>query len=133
MQLHNDAQHLANAVSELAKSYPSWTAAEGIVARLNALAEHAFEAQLIGQRESMMEALDEAGDFKDIGSDNGFRLCERAMSGLVHNIDSLSRVLKVSAMTQFQCRRADNPERSCCPPQRTSASWDTCWMNLFSG
>jgi hypothetical protein len=95
MQLHNDALHLADCVVALAKTYPAWTDSELIALRLRALADHAFETQLASQRDGIMEVIDEADGFATVGSDQGLRKAERAVQGVVYNVDTLARVLRV--------------------------------------
>ena len=96
MQVHNDALHLVAQVTHLRSAHPSWTGSEDVARRLESLADYVFESQLSTQRDGLMDALDEANGFTGVGTDIGFRQCEKAINGAVHNIDSLSRVLKVS-------------------------------------
>lgn len=135
MQLHNDAHHHADRVAELANVYPAWADSELVAARLRALADHAFETQLAGQREGIMEVIDEADGFASVGTDQGMRKAERAVAGVVHNVDTVARVLKVSLSCKAGQRRSRLPSgcirgarkrsadaRSCCQQQHTSRS-----------
>jgi len=96
MQLYNDANHLIDRVSHLQTSHPAWTGADDIVKRLRSLADHVFESQLAIQRDGLMESLNEAEGFTAISEDVGLNKAEKAIGGVVHSLDTLSRVLKVS-------------------------------------
>lgn len=95
MQLHNDALHLAGKVEELQRQYAFWTAGDDVKRRLLALADHAFETQLAAQRDALMESINEAEGFA-VTTDVGLKRAERAIGSVVHSVESLSRVLKVS-------------------------------------
>ena len=94
MQVHNDALHLAARVDELSKLYPEWTASGDVITRLHGLADHIFENQLEAQKEGLMETIDQARGFA-LGTDVGLKNAEKAISGVVHNIETLSKVLNV--------------------------------------
>lgn len=94
MQLHNDALHLAGRIEDLQRQYVFWVGADDIKRRLLALADHAFETQLAAQRDALMESIDEAEGFV-VTTDIGLKRAERAIGSVVHNIESLGRVLKV--------------------------------------
>lgn len=96
MQVHNDALHLVDRVAELQSTHAAWSGARDIIERLRALADHAFESQLASQRDGLMEAINEAEGFTTISTDAGLQKAERAISSVVHSIDTLSRVLRVS-------------------------------------
>ena len=106
MQMYNDARHLSQEVIGISRRYPRWLSSEDDLAlRLNALADHAFESQLMVQKESLMESLTDVR-FDEVGREAGLKNAERALSGVVHNIDSLSRVLKASPRHALFLRRA---------------------------
>jgi len=96
MQLHNDALHLIDRVIELQSAHPDWPGARDTIDRLTALADHTFETQLASQRDGLMEGLDGAEGFTTISTDAGHLKSERAVGSVVHSIDTLSRVLRVS-------------------------------------
>ena len=104
MQLHNDTLHLIDRVIELQTAYAEWSGARDTIDRLTALADHTFETQLASQRDGLMEALNEAEGFTTISTDAGHLKAERAVGSVVHSIDTLSRVLRVS--NQNSARRA---------------------------
>lgn len=95
MQLYNDSLHLSARISALRDKYHFWETAEDVSRRLIAAGEHAFEAQLVIQRDALMGILDEAGGFGHTGIEGSFRRCERAIRQVKHSIESLARVLKV--------------------------------------
>ena len=97
MQLHNDARHLVRHVTKLEEQFPQWSTSEkeqGLAQRLTALADHAFESQLSIQKDSLMEGLEEAR-VDDVARDVGQKNAERVLNGVVHKLDTLSRVLRV--------------------------------------
>ncbi|WVQ94095.1 hypothetical protein IAU59_001173 [Kwoniella sp. CBS 9459] len=91
MQAYNDCIHLSSLVSRLPIPQPA-TSEES--AKLQALAEHMFENQLEIQRDTLMEGLQELDELRATSDDKVFHRDERAVRGLVHNIESLARVIK---------------------------------------
>ena len=94
MQVYNDARHLATRVASLQTSFPLWMDAQKTSEKMSAFSDHIYESQLIHQRETMMESLDEV-KFGEVGKDSGMKHAERVLDGLVHSVESLSRILKV--------------------------------------
>ncbi|KAK8844568.1 hypothetical protein IAR55_006415 [Kwoniella newhampshirensis] len=88
MQAYNDTLHLASELASISSD------TEDDCQRLRALGENIFETQLDYQRRSIMEVLDELNGFEGTGDEKTFRQCERGLQGLVHNLESLSRVTK---------------------------------------
>ncbi|WWD22883.1 hypothetical protein CI109_107378 [Kwoniella shandongensis] len=88
MQAYNDTLHLASEIATYS------TDMEDDCQRLKALGENIFETQLEYQRRGIMEVLDELSRLEGTGDEKTFRQCERGIQGLVHNLESLSRVIK---------------------------------------
>lgn len=113
-QAYNDAVYLSTLVLSLAVPSPLTDehALSGEADRLLALAEHLFDAQLDAQRASITEALDELDNFEDTADEKVFRRAERGIRGIVHDIESLARVLKVSKRRRaYGLRYANAPRR----------------------
>jgi len=64
-----------------------------------ALAGWVLEGQLDVQRRGLEEGLGDL-DWGDVGEDVGGRKVERGVRGVVHNLESLGRVIKVSDPVQ---------------------------------
>lgn len=105
MQLSNDFTYISSRLPVISSSSASTARTTGTTPewdyadqrrRLEAAGEHVFELQLSVQREGLMSLLDEAQGFEGTGLAQGSRRCEKALEGVEHNLDSLSRVLKVS-------------------------------------
>ena len=104
MQMYNDARHLSQEVTRMGERYPGMLSSENDLAlRLSALADHTFETQLIVQKESLMETLADVR-FDEVGREAGLKNAERALNGIVHNIESLSRVLKACPRKYSVCQ-----------------------------
>ena len=95
MQLYNDTLHLSARVMVLHETYPCWDAADDVSKRLLAAGEHAFEEQLVAQRDALMGILDEADGFRDTGLEGRFKKCEKAVNQVQYHLEGLARVLKV--------------------------------------
>ncbi|WVF66483.1 hypothetical protein IAT40_001223 [Kwoniella sp. CBS 6097] len=91
MQAYNDSLHLASLMSGL--SIPQASISEES-AKLLALADHLFESQLEVQRGTLIEGLDELDDLRGTSDEKVFHRSEKALRGLVHNVESLARVIK---------------------------------------
>jgi hypothetical protein len=94
MQFANDCSHLAERVEKLCET-GAWDGAN-TSRRLREAGEQAFETQLQVQLESLMSILDDAAGFVETGTDVGYRRCEKVVKQVEHNIESLTRALKVS-------------------------------------
>ncbi len=61
--------------------------------------DRVFEDQLSIQVSALLSLLDDCGGFLDVGSDDGFRRCEKSVKGVVHDLDTLGKVLKVGDLS----------------------------------
>ncbi|ORY30834.1 hypothetical protein BCR39DRAFT_528539 [Naematelia encephala] len=95
MQSYNDCLHLNDAVLELAKRYPAWPQADDVARRLLAAGEHAFEMQLVAQRDGLLELLDETAGFVEMSDERRYRICEKSIEQVAHNLESLAKVFKL--------------------------------------
>ncbi|OCF34945.1 hypothetical protein I317_06287 [Kwoniella heveanensis CBS 569] len=91
MQAYNDCLHLSSLLSKLPISR---SAVSDESAKLLALADHLFESQLEVQRNTLMEGLEQLDELRGTSDEKVFHNSERAVRGLVHNIESLARVIK---------------------------------------
>lgn len=95
MQMANDHAHLAKAIQTSdAVSATGWDGQEQ-AKKLRAAGDAIFELQLQVQRSALMDILDGAQAFRAAGTDAGFERIRQAINGVLHNIESLARVLKV--------------------------------------
>lgn len=95
MQLYNDCLHLSDRVTLLSSVHPGWRDGDSISRRLAGLGEHVFEVQLQLQRDEILEVLDGANGFVEMGEERAFRRCEKVVNEVRHNIERLARMLKV--------------------------------------
>ncbi|WVQ64596.1 uncharacterized protein L199_002763 [Kwoniella botswanensis] len=91
MQAHNDCIYLSDLVSQLSIED---TALNGEKEKLMDLAEHIYETQIDFQRTSMLESLDELNELQGTNEDKLFKRDEKVLKGVIHNLESLDRVIK---------------------------------------
>ncbi|WWC97277.1 hypothetical protein V866_004156 [Kwoniella sp. B9012] len=91
MQAHNDCIYLSDLVSQLSTQD---TALNGEKEKLMDLAEHIYETQIDFQRTSMLESLDELNELQGTNEDKIFKRDEKVLKGVIHNLESLDRVIK---------------------------------------
>ncbi|KAK6904986.1 hypothetical protein I203_105805 [Kwoniella mangroviensis CBS 8507] len=91
MQAHNDCFYLSGLVSQLSIQD---TALNGEKEKLMDLAEHIYETQIDFQRTSMLESLDELNELQGTNEDKIFKRNEKVLKGVIHNLESLDRVIK---------------------------------------
>lgn len=93
MQMANDHAHLAKAL-QAAEPTGDWDPSQQ-AQRLRAAGEAVYEMQLEVQRSALMDILDGAQGFQSAGTEPGIERIQRAVKGILHNVESLGRVLKV--------------------------------------
>ncbi|WRT63379.1 uncharacterized protein IL334_000284 [Kwoniella shivajii] len=90
MQAYNDTLHLSTLISSLAVGLNLQEEKE----RLEALGDHIFQSQLEVQRIGLIDSLEELDGLEGTSEEKIFRKAEKSIKGLIHNLESLSRVVK---------------------------------------
>ncbi|KAE8540537.1 hypothetical protein D1P53_003486 [Cryptococcus gattii VGV] len=94
MQAYNDGNYLASQLSSFALSTSSTLSLSDEIGRLRALSEHIYEEFLKNQRKGIDEGLNTLKGLDGTADDKAFRRYEKQLEGIVHELESLSRVLK---------------------------------------
>ncbi|KGB79864.2 hypothetical protein CNBG_5702 [Cryptococcus deuterogattii R265] len=94
MQAYNDGNYLASQLSSFPLPASSTLSLDDEITRLRALSEHIYEEFLKNQRKGIDEELDTLKGLDGTADDKAFRRYEKQLEGIVHELESLSRVLK---------------------------------------
>ncbi|KIY30899.1 hypothetical protein I305_06648 [Cryptococcus gattii E566] len=95
MQAYNDGNYLASQLSSFPLPPSSTLSLSDEISRLRALSEHIYEEFLKNQRKGIDEELNTLKGLDGTADDKAFRRYKKQLEGLVHELESLSRVLKV--------------------------------------
>jgi hypothetical protein len=97
MQVYNDTLNLSTSLLHLGGSHPDFLhLSQGLSDRMLGLGTWVFEGQMEMQRKGIAEVIDGIEGFVGLGEDVGVRRAEKGIRGVVHNLESLARVIKVS-------------------------------------